>query len=143
MLNPLDAASAGVVREKYFNTDGFVTPNSLFRHDISDGIHRLFHDRDKQYGFIKPNARNETPFYLVERERVLLKLGQLGQLQSNFGMLGQTSSNQLLKQEIIEGTKENTDLTQARRIVDELVDLDQVTIFPTMAAELKFRNKKN
>ena len=112
----------------------------MFRHEISNGVQRLFHDRDKQYGFIKPNARNETPFYLVERERVLLKLGQLGQLQSNFGRLGQTSSNQLLKEEIIEDTKENKDLTQARRIVDELVDLNQVTIFPTMADELKLRN---
>ena len=143
MLSPLDAVSAGVIREKYFNTDGFVTPNTLFRHEISDGIHRLFHDRDKQYGFIKPNAINETPFYLVEREKLLLKIGKLERLKSHIGMFGETSSNQLLKEEIIKGTKENTDLTQARRIVDELVDLNQVTIFPTMAGELKFRNNKN
>ena len=142
MLNPLDTISSGVISNKYFDTDGYVTPNTLFRHEISDGIHRLFHDRDKQYGFIKPNAINETPFYLVEREKVLLKLGKLGQLQSNFGTLGQTSSNQLLLEEIIEGTKEDKDLTQARRIVDELVDLTQVSIFPPLANELKFRSTK-
>ena len=106
------ASSHGHLRKTYFNRDSFVTPNTMFRYEISSGFERLFHARDVQYGFIKKHLFGQTPFYLADKERVLGLLGELGTLQSQYPMLTPVT-NGLLKQEILDGVEENTDLTQS------------------------------
>ena len=71
-----------VQRKNHFSTDSFVTPNTIFRSDISDGVERYFHDRDKTYGFIQKNQYGKTPFYLVDKLEILEKIGKLGELRS-------------------------------------------------------------
>jgi hypothetical protein len=141
---PLDieSSSFAVEKSKFINEEGLVYPNSLFRREIDDGIHLLFHDRDKRYGLVEPNSKiTDTPFYLLEKERVLLLLGKLGQLESSIEQVTQ-EPNDLLKQEIMDGVKNNTDLTQARRIADQLIDLTQVSIIPPMVSGLRYNKKK-
>ena len=131
----MDATSDGQVYKKYFITDSFVTPNSLFRYEISDGVHRLFHARDKEYGFIEKNSYGKTPFYLKEQERVLGLLGILSQNDSNFDIISE--GNNALKQDFKDGTEDTTkDLSQARVIAEKLVGLSQVKLYPDINSEL-------
>ena len=65
------------------DNDSHPGPKSLFEHELSDDIHRLFKDRDYRYAMrIKDGGGERTPEYLREKKELLTQLGLLQEAMS-------------------------------------------------------------